>query len=111
LAAVIPLVLLTGSVPLKGAALIPTVVIILGGTMTVVAARRSLDTLTMRLGEVEAAVSLGLTERDSHIPVIERATADAVQDLVLIVVSVDATTSSGTKPSQPFTEAFNDPHV
>jgi putative ABC transport system permease protein len=80
LAAVIPLLLLTGLVPLKGAALIPTVGIILGGTMTAVAvaARRSLDTLTMRLGEVEAALSLGLTERDSRRLVIDRATADAL---------------------------------
>jgi putative ABC transport system permease protein len=80
LAAVIPLLLLTGLVPLEGAALIPTVGIILGGTMTAVAvtARRSLDTLTMGLGEVEAALSLGLTERDSRRLVIDRATADAL---------------------------------
>jgi putative ABC transport system permease protein len=80
LAAVIPLLLLTGLVPLEGAALIPTVGIILGGIMTAVAvtARRSLDTLTMGLGEVEAALSLGLTERDSRRLVIDRATADAL---------------------------------
>jgi len=80
LAAVIPLLLLTGLVPLQGAALIPTVGIILGGTMTAVAvaARRSLDTLTMRLGEVEAALSLGLSERDSRKLVIDRAIADAL---------------------------------
>jgi putative ABC transport system permease protein len=80
LTAVIPVLVLTGLVPLKGAALIPTVGIILGGTMTAVAvaARRTLDTLTMRLGEVEAALSLGLTERDSRRLVIDRATADAL---------------------------------
>ncbi|MGX9791570.1 ABC transporter permease [Mycobacterium sp. MMS18-G62] len=80
LAAVIPLLLLTGLVPLTGAALIPTVGIILGGTMTAVAvaARRGLDTLTLRLGEVEAALSLGIVERDSRRLVIERATADAL---------------------------------
>jgi putative ABC transport system permease protein len=61
LGGVIPLFLLTGLVPLNGAALIPTVGITLGGTMTaVVVVRLSLDTLTMRLGEVEAAPSLGL---------------------------------------------------
>ncbi|GFG51875.1 ABC transporter permease [Mycolicibacterium agri] len=80
LTAVIPLLLLTGLVPVNGAALIPTVGIILGGTMTAVAvaARRGLDTLTMRLGEVEAALSLGLSERDSRRLVIGRATADAL---------------------------------
>jgi putative ABC transport system permease protein len=43
LTAVIPVLVLTGLVPLKGAALIPTVGIILGGTMTAVAvaARRT----------------------------------------------------------------------
>src|SRR5690242_16740971 len=46
LAAVIPFLLLTRLVPVQGAALVPTVGIILGGTMTAVAvaARRSLDT-------------------------------------------------------------------
>lgn len=80
LVAVVPLLLLTGLIPLRGAALIPIVGIILGGTMTAVAvaARRSLDTLTMRAGEVEAALSLGLTERDSRRLVIERAIADAL---------------------------------
>ena len=80
LAAVIPLLLLTRLVPVQGAALVPTVGIILGGTMTAVAvaARRSLDTLTMRFGEVDAALSLGLSERDSRKLVIERATADAL---------------------------------
>ncbi len=79
-AAVIPALLLTGLVPLTGgAALIPTVGIILGGSMTAVAvaARRSLDTLATRNGEVEAALSLGLSERDSRRLVIERSAADA----------------------------------
>jgi putative ABC transport system permease protein len=67
-------------VPLKGVTLSPTVGIILGGTMTAVAvaARRSLDTLTMRSGEVAAALGLGPTERDARKLVIERATADAL---------------------------------
>lgn len=79
-AAVIPALLLTGLVPLTGAALIPTVGIILGGSMTAVAvaARRSLDTLATRNGEVEAALSLGLSERDSRRLVIERSAADTL---------------------------------
>jgi UDP-glucose/iron transport system permease protein len=80
LAAVIPLLLLTGVVPLDGVAIVPIVGIVLGGTMTAVAvaARRALDTLTMRAGEVDAALSLGLSERDSRMEVIGRATADAL---------------------------------
>lgn len=80
LAAVIPLLLLTGLVPLAGVALIPVVGIILGGAMTAVAvaARRGLETLTLRAGEVEAALSLGLSSRDARLEVIRTAIADAL---------------------------------
>lgn len=78
--AVIPLLLLTGTVPLTGVALIPVFGIVLGGTMTAssVAARRALDALTLRSGEVDAALSLGLSERDSRMEVIERPLSDAL---------------------------------
>ena len=78
--AVIPLLLLTGVVPLKGVALVPVFGIVLGGTMTAsaVAARRALDALGQRVGEVEAALSLGLPERFSRMMVIERPLADAL---------------------------------
>ena len=48
--AVMPLLLLTGVVPLKGVALVPVFGIVLGGTMTAasVAARRALDALGQR---------------------------------------------------------------
>jgi putative ABC transport system permease protein len=80
MAAVIPLLLLTGVVPLKGVALVPVFGIVLGGTMTAaaVAARRALDALTQRVGEVEAALSLGLPERFSRMMVIERPLSDAL---------------------------------
>jgi UDP-glucose/iron transport system permease protein len=80
LAAVLPPLLLTGVVPATGVAVVPTVGIVLGGTMTVVAvaARRALDTLGTRAGEVEAALSLGLSERDSRMLIIERSAADAL---------------------------------
>src|SRR4051794_38859885 len=70
--AVIPLLLLTGVVPLMGVALVPVFGIVLGGTMTAsaVAARRALDALVQRMGEVEAALSLGLPERFSRMMVI-----------------------------------------
>lgn len=78
--AVIPLLLLTGVVPLNGVAIVPVFGIVLGGTMTAtaVAARRTLDELYLRNGEVDAALSLGLSERDSRMEVIERPLIDAL---------------------------------
>jgi putative ABC transport system permease protein len=80
LAAVLPLLLLSGVVPTTGVAVVPIVGIVLGGTMTAVAvaARRALDSLRLRGGEVDAALSLGLTERDSRMLVIARSAADAL---------------------------------
>lgn len=77
---VLPLLLISGLVPLQGIAIVPITGIVLGGTMTAVsvAARRTLDTLTVRAGEVEAALSLGLSERDSRMEVIRRSAADAL---------------------------------
>lgn len=77
---VIPLLLLTGIVPLAGVALVPVFGIVLGGTMTAsaVAARRALDTLGERHGEVEAALSLGLSERFSRMMMIQRPLSDAL---------------------------------
>src|SRR5262249_6834562 len=67
LVAVLPVLLLSGVVPLTGVAIVPIVAIVLGNTMTAVAvaARLALDTLKLRAGEVDAALSLGMTERDS----------------------------------------------
>ena len=78
IAVLLPL-MLTGVVPATGVTVVPVVGIVLGGTMTAVtvAARRSLDTLSLRAGEVEAALSLGLPERDSRMLVIDRSLADA----------------------------------
>ena len=58
----------------------PVFGIVLGGTMTAsaVAARRALDALSLRAGEVEAALSLGLSERDSRMEVIGRPLSDAL---------------------------------
>lgn len=80
MAAVIPLLLVSGVVPLTGVAIVPVFGIVLGGTMTAVAvaARRALDTLHMRAGEVEAALSLGFSERDSRMEVIDRPLLDAL---------------------------------
>jgi putative ABC transport system permease protein len=80
MAAVMPLLLLSGVVPLSGVAIVPVFGIVLGGTMTAtaVAARRALDALHQRAGEVEAALSLGLSERDSRMEVIERPVRDSL---------------------------------
>jgi putative ABC transport system permease protein len=80
MAAVMPLLLLSRVVPLRGVAIVPVFGIVLGGTMTAtaVAARRALDALAQRAGEVEAALSLGLSERDSRMEVIERPIRDAL---------------------------------
>ena len=78
--AVIPLLLLTGMLPLAGVALVPVFGIVLGGTMTAtaVAARRALDALGEHHGEIEAALSLGFSERFSRMMVIQRPLSDAL---------------------------------
>jgi putative ABC transport system permease protein len=78
--AVLPLLLLSRVVPFSGYAIVPVFGIVLGGTMTAtaVAARRALDALSQRAGEVEAALSLGLSERDSRMEVIERPIRDSL---------------------------------
>ncbi len=75
-----PLLLLSGVVPLTGVALVPVFGIVLGGTMTAaaIAARRALDELSLRAGEVEAALSLGFSDRDARMEVIERPLSDAL---------------------------------
>ena len=57
---VVPLLLASGLVPITGIAIVPIAGILLGSTMTAtsVAARRALDTLGIRAGEVEALLSL-----------------------------------------------------
>ncbi|GAA2361008.1 ABC transporter permease [Saccharopolyspora halophila] len=65
------LVLVTGAVPATGLVLIPLVGQLIGGalTATALAGRRLLDELGQRRGEVEAALALGLTERDSRLEI------------------------------------------
>jgi putative ABC transport system permease protein len=77
---VVVALLLTGLVPVKGIALIPITGILLGGalTATVLAGRRALDELTLRRGEVEAAMSLGFMERDARLEIVRPAASDAL---------------------------------
>ncbi len=80
LLATVPLMMLTGLVPLRGVAVVPVTGIVLGGTMTAVslAARHALGALSAHAGEVDAARSLGLTERDSRMLVMRQAAAEAL---------------------------------
>ncbi|MFD4433807.1 ABC transporter permease, partial [Nocardia sp. NPDC058497] len=78
--AVLPATLLSGVVPIHGVTLVSIGGILLGGTMTAtsLAARRGLDALTQRRGEVEAALSLGFPDRAAHLLVLEDAAVDAL---------------------------------
>jgi UDP-glucose/iron transport system permease protein len=80
LIAVVPLLLLSGVVPISGVAIVPIVAIVLGNTMTAtaVAARLALDALKLRAGEVEAALSLGMSERDSRMEIIGQTATNAL---------------------------------
>ena len=66
-APVVALVLASGTVPLRGTAVIPIAGILIGGAMTAtsLAGRRLRDELHGRHGEVEAALALGLLPRDA----------------------------------------------
>ena len=57
----------SGTVPWRGAALIPVAGILFGGAMTAtsLAGRRVRDELQRRSGELEAALSIGLPTRDA----------------------------------------------
>jgi uncharacterized protein (TIGR00245 family) len=66
-APVVVLVLASGTVPLRGEAVIPIAGILIGGAMTAtsLAGRRLREELVQRHGEVEAALALGLPRRDA----------------------------------------------
>ncbi|QBJ96326.1 ABC transporter permease [Rhodococcus sp. ABRD24] len=78
--AVVPLMLVSGVVPLEGVAVVPIGGIILGNAMTAtsLAARRGLDAIEQRWGEVEAGLSLGLSDRDARMEVVRPAATDAL---------------------------------
>ncbi|BBY67197.1 ABC transporter permease [Mycolicibacterium helvum] len=77
---VVPLLLAFRLVPMTGIAIVPIAGILLGSTMTstAVAARRALDTLGTRAGEVEALLSLGFRDRHARMEVIGPTAADAL---------------------------------
>lgn len=65
--AVVACLVVGGVVPMQGIAVIPMAGLLIGGTMVAssLAGRRALDELQARRGEVEAALSLGLPDRDA----------------------------------------------
>lgn len=79
-AVVLTLVMAGGAVPLTGIAVVPVSGIVIGGAMTAtsLAGRRALDELAARRGEYEAALSLGLLERDAALEVVRHSAAQAL---------------------------------
>jgi len=77
---VVVVVLVSGTVPLRGEAVIPIAGILVGGAMTAtsLAGRRLREELASRRGEVEAALALGLPERDAVREVLQPAAATAL---------------------------------
>lgn len=77
---VLPLMLVSGVVPLDGVALVPIGGIVMGNAMTAtsMAAKRGLDAVDIRYGEVEAALSLGFSQRDARWEVARTAASDAL---------------------------------
>ncbi|MGY1689165.1 ABC transporter permease [Geodermatophilus sp. SYSU D01105] len=79
-APVVALVLASGTVPLRGEAVIPVAGILVGGAMTAtsLAGRRLREELTGRRGEVEAALALGFQRRDAVLEIGRSAAATAL---------------------------------
>jgi putative ABC transport system permease protein len=77
---VVALVLASGTVPLRGEAVVPVAGILVGGAMTAtsLAGRRLREELTTRRGEVEAALALGLLPRDAVLEVARPSAATAL---------------------------------
>jgi putative ABC transport system permease protein len=79
-APVVGALVLSGLLPAQGIALIPVTGILIGGglTATVLAGRRALDELTLRRGEVEAALALGLLPREARLEIARPAASEAL---------------------------------
>jgi putative ABC transport system permease protein len=91
-APVVVLLLATGVVRQTGLVLIPVIGQLIGGalTATALAGRRVTDELAQRNGEVEAALSLGLSERDSRMEIARPVAGRA------LVPALDQTRTVGT---------------
>ncbi|MFG2374629.1 ABC transporter permease [Streptomyces sp. NPDC048504] len=76
----VSLLLSTGLVPVTGITMIPVTGILIGGAMTatVLAGRQSLAVLRLRHGEVEAALALGMMDRDARVEIARSAASEAL---------------------------------
>jgi putative ABC transport system permease protein len=76
----VALLVATGVVPARGIAIVPTAGILIGGAMTAtsLAGIRLRDELVARRGEVEAALSIGLDDRDAAVEIARPAAASAL---------------------------------
>lgn len=74
------LLLASGVVPASPIAVVPIAGILIGGAMTAtsLAGRRALDELRTRYGEYEAALSLGLTDRDAALEICRPTAGNAL---------------------------------
>ena len=88
---VVALVVATGTVPLRGVALIPIGGILIGGAMTAtsLAGRRLFDEIRQRRGEIEAALALGFSRRDAVLEIVRPAAA------IALVPAIDQTRTVG----------------
>ncbi|MDN3358568.1 ABC transporter permease [Actinomadura sp. DC4] len=79
-APVVALLLATGLVPLRGITIIPITGILIGGALTAtsLSGRRAVEELTQRRGEVEAALSVGLPDRDAALEICRQHAATAL---------------------------------
>ncbi|WP_433476348.1 ABC transporter permease [Spirillospora sp. CA-142024] len=90
-APVLTMLLVTGLLPPKGVSVIPVAGILIGGalTATYLSGRRALDELAQRHGEVEAALSLGMLDRDARLLIARDKAATA------LVPAIDQTRTVG----------------
>ncbi|WP_184942400.1 ABC transporter permease [Kitasatospora kifunensis] len=77
---VLTLLLASRLLPWQGLSIVPVAGILIGGALsaTSLAGRRALDELTQRHGEVEAALALGLEERDARLEICRTAAATSL---------------------------------
>ncbi len=77
---VVALILISGTVPLRGVTVIPIAGILIGGAMTAtsLAGRRLHEELETNRGQVEAALALGFVRRDAVLLMARRVAASAL---------------------------------
>ncbi|SNS74193.1 putative ABC transport system permease protein [Actinomadura mexicana] len=88
---IMTLLLVAGLLPPRGISVIPVAGILIGGalTATYLSGRRALDELAQRFGEVEAAMALGLLDREARLLVARDKAATA------LVPAIDQTRTVG----------------